>query len=309
MRVLFLALFFTLGAPWLRAQAEWPRPNWDKVENVGCRGDGKPILSSIGQYQVRLFPVSTSKVQNSGCRGYLVDPLGKQTFLLEDWAISVHQGTGDDIFSDGHPSLVLEGYSGGAHCCYTYRIISLTTPPVALPAIRNETPFYFFKDSASGQYRVMTSDGAFDYFDGLCHACAPFPRVVLRVDHEGLHDVSTDFVGQYDSEIALARAKIAGGDISKFLITDFDDARSVVLEIVFSYLYSGREGQAWQTLDEMWPAGDRDRIRKLILHTKAKGLLSKLAKTKPLSAACPRILCSPPASIMRGVSDCHSPSP
>jgi hypothetical protein len=32
----------------------------------------------------------------------------------------------------------------------------------------------------------------------------------------------------------------------------------------------------------MWPAADRDRIRKLILQTKAKGLLSKLGKTKPL---------------------------
>jgi hypothetical protein len=30
---------------------------------------------------------------------YLVDPLGGQRLLLEDGAISIHQGTGDDIFA------------------------------------------------------------------------------------------------------------------------------------------------------------------------------------------------------------------
>jgi hypothetical protein len=99
MRLLYLVLAFTLGAPRLCAQAEWPRPNWEKVESVACRSDGKPIFSSAGPYQVRLLPVSGAKVQDLGCRAYLVDPLGGQRLLLEDWAISIHHGTGDDIFA------------------------------------------------------------------------------------------------------------------------------------------------------------------------------------------------------------------
>ncbi len=154
-----------------------------------------------------------------------------------------------------------------------------------LGPIENETPFYFFKDKASGQFRIMTSDGAFDYFDGLCHACTVFPRVVLKIDRDGLHDDGPQFVEQYDSEIALARAKIPRGEEEKFTESDFKDARAIVLEIVFSYLYSGREAQAWQTLDEMWPANDRERIKKLIIDTRAKGLLSKLPQTTPASPA------------------------
>ena len=114
----------------------------------------------------------------------------------------------------------------------------------------------------------------FHSFDGRCYDCSPFPRVVLQVDDQGIHDVSAQFAEQYDSEIALARAKIGEGEIARFQQADFEDARKVVLEIVFSYLYSGRETEAWQTLDEMWPATDRDRIRKLIVATRAKGLLS-----------------------------------
>jgi len=285
MRALLLLAFAALFASGLYGQAEWPKPNWDKVERVGCRRAGKAASSPVGAFQVRLVPVP--KINDAVCRAYLVDRAGHQTLLLEDWEVSIYQGTGEDVLGDGNPSLILEGYSGGAHCCYTYEIASLGQRPVIFPSMENEAPFFFFKDSASGQFRIMTSDGAFDHFEGLCHTCTPLPRVILKADLAGLLDVSSQFVDQYDSEIALVKAKIAEGDIGRFLVADFKDARRIVLEIVFAYLYSGREEQAWQTLDEMWPAGDRERIKKLILHTKAEGILSRLGRIKPVSGPAP----------------------
>ena len=285
MRGLWLhALILLCSAP-LLGQVEWPRPNWEKVDTQRCRTSAKLAIVSVGKYEVRLDPISDPKTGEIVCRGSLVDRAGRDTLLLNDWDVSIHQGTGEDLFGDGNPSLVLEGYSGGAHCCYTYEIVGLGERPVILRPIRNETPFFFFKDTSSKQFRILTSDGAFDYFDGMCHACAPFPRVVLQVEGSGLHDVSANFLEQYDSEIALARAKIADGDIQKFIVSDFEDAKAVVLEIVLSYLYSGRESEAWQTLAEMWPAADRERIKALIVKTRVHGLLSKLAKTGPISVA------------------------
>jgi len=269
----------------LHAQGEWPRPNWEKAESVDCRDPASnastPIQKSIGEYKVRLIPSPDSPAGVRGCRADLIAPNGKSTTLLKDAAVSIHQGTGEDIFSDGHPSLILEGFSGGAHCCYTYRIVDLSNPPLILPPIENASPFYFFKDKASGQFRIMTTDGAFDYFDGLCHACAVTPRVVLSVDRNGVHDASPRFVEQYDTEIAETRARIPPGDISKFQMSDFNDAKPVVLEIVYCYLYSGRAGDAWKTLNEMWPVGDRDRIKVLIEKTRAQGILSEIKKTRP----------------------------
>jgi hypothetical protein len=288
MRGSWVYALILLGAAPLFGQAEWPKPNWEKVDTQRCRSSEKAVIASIGKYEVRLNPVSDSESNEVVCRSWLVDPSGRETPLLEDWDVSIHQGTGKDLFGDGNPSLVLEGYSGGAHCCYNYEIVSLGRTPVILRPIQNESPFFFFRDPATKQFRILTSDGAFDYFDGMCHACAPFPRVVLQVDRNGLHDVSADFVEQYDSEIALARAKIAEGDIQKFIVADFEDARKVVLEIVFSYLYSGRQAEAWQTVDEMWPPADRERIKALILKTRASGILSKLPQSRPISAANPR---------------------
>jgi hypothetical protein len=277
--VLFVILSGTASAQ------SWPQPKWGALEKTQCWASdkGKHFSFRVGNYRVRFVPEAGNS-NDPVCRAYLIDDKGKTMLVFEGWIVSIYQGTGEDLFGDGYPSLVLQDNSGGAHCCYTYQIVSLAKPPVILKPIENETAFYFFKDKASGQYRIMTSDGAFDYFDGLCHACTPFPRVVLKVDHDGLHDVSPQFIEQYDSEIAFARAKIPEGEEGKFVESDFNDGRTTALEIVFSYLYSGRETLAWQTLDRMWPANDRARIKKLILDTRAKGFLSQLRKTIPAPA-------------------------
>lgn len=268
---------FTLCASLLTAQAEWPKPKWEKVEKLRCPAQGEDAVA-VASYRLRL---ARAAQDNNRCTADLVGAAGKESVLLKGEAVSVYQGTGDDVFGDGSPSIILQDFSGGTESRYTYKIVNLSEPPVVLPAIENEAPFYFFQDTASHSYRIMTTDGGFHNFDGLCFDCSPFPRVVLRVDKDGLHDVSADFVEQYDSEIALAQAKIGEGGIAKFLEADFRDARNVVLEIVFAYLYSGRQTEAWQALDQMWPAQDRERIKGLIVKTRAEGLLSKLAKTKP----------------------------
>jgi len=49
------------------------------------------------------------------------------------------------------------------------------------------------------------------------------------------------------------------------------------LEIVWDYLYSGRESQAWASLAEMWPDSDMARIRTAIVDAHAHGILSQVA--------------------------------
>ncbi len=51
-----------------------------------------------------------------------------------------------------------------------------------------------------------------------------------------------------------------------------------VLVIVLNYLYSGRDDQAWQALGEMWPPADVERVKKLILERRSRGLLSQVAQ-------------------------------
>jgi hypothetical protein len=49
-----------------------------------------------------------------------------------------------------------------------------------------------------------------------------------------------------------------------------------ILEIVWAYLYSGREQEAWRALADMWPPGDLDRIRAAILTARARGIRSQI---------------------------------
>jgi hypothetical protein len=55
--------------------------------------------------------------------------------------------------------------------------------------------------------------------------------------------------------------------------------KAKVLEIVWCYLYSGREERAWRSLGEMWPASDVARIRAAILSARAHGIISQLDGT------------------------------
>src|SRR5579864_728025 len=52
--------------------------------------------------------------------------------------------------------------------------------------------------------------------------------------------------------------------------------KAQILELVWAYLYSNREKQAWRLLDEMWPAGDVARIRDAILRMRARGMRAQV---------------------------------
>jgi len=118
------------------------------------------------------------------------------------------------------------------------------------------------------------------------------PPIVLRFVRGRLLDVSSEFQPYFDQKIADERAKLNPQDIGDFKSSDGKLAsaaalpagwlvrlRSVkvkVLEIVWSYLYSGREQEAWRSLAEMWPAADLDRIRAALLNARARGIRSQV---------------------------------
>ena len=266
------------------------------MERVSCRGGAKSQTQSVANYKVRLVQVPEKATDDYECRAYLQAPTEPARLLLQDTEISMYKGTGEDVFNSGHATLILEGFSGGAHCCYTYSLTDLGDRPTTLPSVENQSPFFFFKDASDGRFRIRTSDGAFDYFDGMCHACTPFPTVVLEIRNGRIEDASSRYLADYDAEIASAKSEVNQGDLGRFLTvpdlptngqaqSEFEDLRRQVLTIVFAYLYTGREAQAWKTLDDMWPASDRTRIKKLILDTKSDGILVHLNEKETRSTS------------------------
>ncbi len=227
------------------------------------------------------------------CRAVLLDRHNAEVFSASDVWMKVDPVTGESVANDGVPSLVLEGYSGGAHCCWTYWILSVGTQAELIRKIENQTSIGF-KHEKSGRIVLVTADGAFDYFDGLPHAYSPMPAVYLELSGRGLNDVGARFQSEYDKTIAAAREQLPATRLVSFRngappvsTTSKDEqqwededrwfaTKSLVLSVVLSYLYSGREKQGWNALDEMWPTADRERIGSLIIETRKRGVLAVL---------------------------------
>ena len=271
-------------------QSHWPGPErraWKELKLAQCGHSAHPVRYKVGKYEIKLVS-SADETYNfdRACTAYLINPDGNGSLLHRDAHISILKGTGEDVFGTGNPGVILEAFSGGAHCCYTYVFAELGDTPAVLPPIENQTGFYIFKEPADGRYEILTWDGGFDYFDDLCHACSPAPSVVLELHKTGLRDVSKAYSPSFDEEISEAKSEIKPDELSMFASADLskgdpawgdsEELRQAILKIVLAYLYSGREQTAWQTLDQMWPAKDRKRIKDLILKARSEGILSKI---------------------------------
>ncbi|MGH9862203.1 MAG: hypothetical protein ACRD35_02135 [Candidatus Acidiferrales bacterium] len=238
---------------------------------------------SIQGFAVRIGPALNKKRTNREgrwCRAEVRDSKGHTIFGAETAAMEIHRATGKDINGDGNPDLVIEGYTGGAHCCWIYWIVSLGPQPGLLTTIYNERDASFIEDEY-GAIQISTRHGAFDYFDGLPHSNTFFPLVVLRLEGNELRNISSQFWDSYQREIEEARRRLAPSDLARFRAGeglgskdyDFLETKRLVLTIVLSYLYGGRPEEAWKVLEEMWPSRDQERIRNLILETRRQGIL------------------------------------
>jgi hypothetical protein len=243
-------------------------------------GQGSATKEAAG-FQIKVLP-SPRKVDHFDpeCRALILDARNNEIFSADDWGFSI-EVAGQDATGDGIPDVVLKAYSGGAHCCWTYYVISLGSKPGLVKKFENNRDAVFFRDKESGRIVMSTLDGAFDYFDGLCHACTPFPDVYLRLDGTNLIDISPEFVTHYDEIIAENRKTLTAEERHRLRVltekpSDAEPAQGAVhraLMIVLAYLYSGREAQARQALQELWPPFDQERIWNLILETRHNGIL------------------------------------
>jgi hypothetical protein len=194
----------------------------------------------------------------------------------------------------GVPVVAFQVKKSKAECCMEYKIYSLRDPPVLLRNIIGGTFFSAADSDLDGRIEIWTDDAAsVDGFENLRLSDLDFaPPIVLRFVRDRLLDASSEFQPYFDQKTTDERAKLNPQDLADFKSSDgrlavpfaipadrFSHLRSIkmrVLEIVWSYLYSGREQLAWRSLAEMWPPADLDRIRAALLNARAHGILSQV---------------------------------
>src|SRR5713226_3779672 len=252
-------------------------PSYGKAKDLCWKGEGR-AKKKVAHFQIVVTPLPDNSIANdSECQVEIIDPQNNVIFDVNDTSFSI-AFTGRDV--NGAPHLVLESYSGGAHCCWTYYIISLGSKPGMLLKLENNRDVSFYKNK-NGRIDLATLDGAFDYFDEVCHACSPFPLVYLRLDGSNLIDISPEYIQEYDEIIRDSQRGLTAEQRQRLKTLKekpSDDepverARYHALTIVLAYLYSGREKQAHQALQELWPPFDQERIWNSILETRRNGIL------------------------------------
>ncbi len=175
-----------------------------------------------------------------------------------------------------------------------YEIYSLSKPPQLLRTITGEDFFSAADTMLDGSVEIWTTDAAaIKGFEGLpLGAFDAAPTVVLRFEKKKLIDVSSEFRPYFDREIETLHSQLDARQLSDFRQSDgklpneqrMKDhqpqgllaTKVKVLEIVWCYLYSGREQEAWKTLAEMWPSSDLNRIRTAIVDAQARGLRAQV---------------------------------
>ena len=183
-----------------------------------------------------------------------------------------------------------------------YEIYSLTKPAKLLRTITGQDYFSAADTRLNGTVEIWTTDAAaVNGFDNLPRkAFDAAPTVVLRFEDEKLMDVSSEFRDHYDGQINTLRSELGSRELSNFKASDgrlsaehlSSDGQASgllatkirVLEIVWAYLYSGREQQAWDALAQMWPAADAERIRAAITNARARGLRTQVDGVRDLTA-------------------------
>jgi hypothetical protein len=194
----------------------------------------------------------------------------------------------------GAPVVTFQVKKSTADCCMTYQIYSLQEPSRLLRTITGGDFFSAADTDLDGRVEIWSHDAAavagFETFV-LGELDTP-PTIVLRFEHGRLLDVSSEFQTHFDSEIAKIREKIDQQALLDFKSsngaltppTTFSNehlhrvrhVKARVLEIVWSYLYSGREQEAWHSLAEMWPAADVERIRTAVLDARSHGIRTEV---------------------------------
>jgi hypothetical protein len=199
----------------------------------------------------------------------------------------------------GVPVAAFQVKQSSSQCCVEYQLYSLEKPPQLLRTITGGDSFSAADTDLDGRVEIWTTDAAaVGNFENL--ALAEFdsaPTIVLRFVHGDLLDVSPEFQAYFDDQIARLRKQLGPEDLRNFKNTDgklsphgpflaeqlrrLRQVKAKILEIIWGYLYSGRERQAWSSLAEMWPDADVERIRAAIVSARARGVLAQTTGASP----------------------------
>ncbi|MDP3179524.1 MAG: hypothetical protein Q8M76_16555, partial [Spirochaetaceae bacterium] len=174
-----------------------------------------------------------------------------------DWVTGLGELSGTDIDGSGWPNVIVEAYSGGAHCCFATTVYDLAENLVSIelpPSPGGNATAEFVDLDGDRVCEVLTADDSFAY-TYCAYAGSPAVRAVLTYDALGQRYMPTSFlypelyVPEIRRDTERARAALStGADLG------WDGTpKCEVLPLVLDLLYSGDPDGAWRALEAYYP--------------------------------------------------------
>lgn len=275
---------------------------WAQTAEPLCRAEAIHGFSGTSRTGVAVR-VGADKVQGFATHSCAAElRFDKKTITVAERAAEVDLDMLDASLDESGPVAAFQIKQSDTSCCVTYRVYGLKRGPQLVSELSGGSHFVAKDVPLDGKIELWTDDAAaVNGFDGISLSQLDFvPTYVLRFYDGRWYNVSSEFVGFYDEEIAKLQAQIKPDALGEFLRSDgvlrvesistvaelsglssMRRTKIAVLEIVWAYLYSGRSQDAWRVLDEMWPASDRERVRNAILEVQQHGMAKQFSSQAP----------------------------
>lgn len=266
-----------------------------QTKDVVCNaGDGNFEASFHTGVKVRVGAARNGELATRACEASL--SWNKQKLVIASDTAKIDVDAFGIDLGMGVPVVTIQLKQSDADCCMSYQIYSLEKPARLLRTITGGDFFSAADTDLDGRVEIWTGDsGSVNGFENLDVKQLDFaPAIVLRFAKGQLLDVSSEFQSCFDQKIAKLRAELDSQELRDFKNSDsrlaptdpslrrlgssdhLQRVKLKVLEIIWSYVYSGREQEAWRSLADMWPAADVDRIRAAILTARARGIRAQV---------------------------------
>jgi hypothetical protein len=209
----------------------------------------------IGAYTVRLW-------RNTAGDGFGFDNIatistGGQTLVQVEWASGLGGLTGTDVTGEGHPDVVIETFTGGAHCCFSTLVYDLG--PTLTQVLH--TP----ESNCGGQFEDLDGDEVLEFvtcddlfaYSYCPYASSPAVQVILQYEaDQGYVPTSPRFAHLYAEAVALHTRMAEGASAGE--LGEWDGTtKCALLPLMLDYLYTGQGDQAWAELDRLYTYPDK----------------------------------------------------
>jgi hypothetical protein len=153
-----------------------------------------------------------------------------------------------DLTGDGEPDLIIEEFSGGAHCCTTYHVVQLGATPRMLATI-DAGNGAFWRPTPEGGVEMVGADDTFDYWMAP-HVESAAPAIVLRW-REGSFQLFPAGVRRPppgDLDVVADQLRAEPSRMFQNRVTPPPGLWRVMLDLI----YSGNAPRAWEFMDRAW---------------------------------------------------------